>query len=340
MTAARRRYVILADGRLREAKTAHGVLRYGGDEVVAVLDSTLAGRTVGDAMPDLLLDPGREAPVVATLEEALAHGPTSVLVGVAPAGGRLPEEWMETLREAAEAGLEIVGGLHQRLAPEFPGAEVWDVREPPAEVPIFSGEGFAVEPKVALTVGTDAAIGKMTATLELERAAKTAGLSTGFVPTGQTGVIVAGWGVCVDAVVSDFVAGVSEMLVLEAAKSSPDLILAEGQGSLAHPAYSGVTLGLLHGCCPDCLILCVSPDDSPGYAGVPRPTPARAARLYEEVAALVKPAPVVAVSTNTRGLSDAEARAFVEKVADETGLPTADPFRASAEPILEAVLRS
>jgi uncharacterized NAD-dependent epimerase/dehydratase family protein len=128
--------------------------------------------------------------------------------------------------------------------------------------------------------------------------------------------------------------------VLEAAKSSPDLILAEGQGSLAHPAYSGVTLGLLHGCCPDCLILCVSPDDSPGYAGVPRPTPARAARLYEEVAALVKPAPVVAVSTNTRGLSDAEARAFVEKVADETGLPTADPFRASAEPILEAVLRS
>jgi uncharacterized NAD-dependent epimerase/dehydratase family protein len=338
--AARRRYAILAEGRLREAKTAHGVLRYGGDEVVAVLDSTLAGRTVGDAMPNLLPDPGRDAPVVATLEEALAHGPTSVLVGVAPAGGRLPGEWMETLGGAAEAGLEIVGGLHQRLAPEFPGAEVWDVREPPAEVPIFSGEGFGVEPKVALTVGTDAAIGKMTATLELERAARAAGLSTGFVPTGQTGVIVAGWGVCVDAVVSDFVAGVSEMLVLEAAKSSPDLILVEGQGSLAHPAYSGVTLGLLHGSCPDCLILCASPDDSLGYAGVPRPTPARAPRLYEEVAALVKPAPVVAVSANTRDLSDAEARAFVEKVADETGLPTADPFRTSAEPILEAVLRS
>ena len=338
--AARRRYAILAEGRLREAKTAHGVLRYGSDEVVAVLDPTLAGRTVGEVMPNLILDPERDAPIVATLEEALAHGPTSVLVGVAPAGGRLPGEWMETLRGATEAGLEIVGGLHQRLAPEFPGAEVWDVREPPAEVPIFSGEGFAVEPKIALTVGTDAAIGKMTATLELERAARTAGLYTGFVPTGQTGVIVAGWGVCVDAVVSDFVAGVSEMLVLEAAKSSPDLILVEGQGSLAHPAYSGVTLGLLHGSCPDCLILCVSPDDSPGYAGVPRPTPARAARLYEEVAALVKPAPVVAVSANTSGLSDAEASAFVEKVADETGLPTADPFRTSAGPILEAVLRS
>ena len=339
MTAApRRRYAVLTEGRLREAKTAHGVLRYGRDEVVAVLDSTLAGQTVGGAMPNLLPDPGRDAPIVATLEEAIAHDPTSILVGVAPAGGRLPGEWMETLRGAAEVGLEIVGGLHQRLAPEFPGTTVWDVREPPAEVPIFSGEGLGVGPKVALTVGTDAAIGKMTATLELERAAGRAGHSTGFVPTGQTGVIVAGWGVCVDAVVSDFVAGVSEMLVLEAAKPSPDLILVEGQGSLAHPAYSGVTLGLLHGSCPDCLILCVSPDDSLGYAGVPRPTPAHAARIYEEVAALVKPAPVVAVSANTRGLSEGEARAFVERVADETGLPTADPFRTGAEPILEAVL--
>lgn len=336
----RRRYAILAEGRLHEAKTAHGVLRYGKDEVVAVLDSTLAGESVAGAMPDLLPDPGRDAPIVATLQEALAHGPTSVLVGVAPAGGRLPGEWMETLREASEAGLEIVGGLHQRLGPEFPGAKVWDVREPPSEVPIFSGEGFAVGPKVALTVGTDAAIGKMTATLELERTARAAGITTAFVPTGQTGVIVAGWGVCVDAVVSDFVAGVSEMLVLQAAKSSPDLILVEGQGSLAHPAYSGVTLGLLHGSCPDCLILCVSPDDTPGYAGVPRPSPARAARLYEEVAALVKPAPVVAVSANTRGLTNGEAQAFVGKIAYETGLPTADPFRDSADPILEAVLGS
>lgn len=336
----RRRYAILAEGRLHGAKTAHGVLRYGRDEVVAVLDSTLAGGTVGGAMPGLLPDPGRDAPIVSSLEEALALDPTSVLVGVAPAGGQLPAEWMETLRGAADAGLEIVGGLHQRLAPLFPGADVWDVREPPEEVPIFSGEGFGVGPKVALTVGTDAAIGKMTATLEIERAAREMGVSTGFVPTGQTGVIVAGWGVCVDAVVSDFVAGVSEMLVLRAAAPSPDLVLVEGQGSLAHPAYSGVTLGLLHGSCPDCLVLCVSPDEGPGYAGVPRPTPARAVRAYEEVAALVKPAPVVAVSANTRGLPDDEARAFVERVAVETGLPTADPFRTGAGPILEAVLRA
>ncbi len=336
----KRRYVVLAEGRLREAKTAHGVLRYGRDEVVAVLDSTLAGGSVRGTMPGLVPDPGRDAPIVATLEEALVLSPTSILVGVAPAGGRLPGEWMETLRAAAGAGLEIVGGLHQRLAPEFPEARVWDVREPPAEAPIFSGEGFGVEPKVALTVGTDAAIGKMTATLEIARAAGEAGVQAAFVPTGQTGVIIAGWGACVDAVVSDFVAGVAEDLVLRAAKSMPDLVLVEGQGALSHPAYSGVTLGLLHGSCPDCLVLCVSPDRGPGYAGVPRPSPARAARLYEEAAALVKPSPVVAVSANTKGLTDEEAQHFVEKVSDETGLPTADPFRHSVGPILEAVLGS
>ena len=334
-----RRYAILAEGRLRSAKTAHGLLRYGRDEVVCVIDSTLAGGRVMDVLPDL----GRDAPVVATLAEALAHSPTSVLVGVAPAGGRLPGEWMEVLRGAADAGLEIVSGLHQRLGPRFPGAEVWDVREPPEDVPLFSGEGLGVGPKVALTVGTDSAIGKMTATLEIERAAREARVGAAFVPTGQTGVVIAGWGLCVDAVVSDFVAGASERLVLEAAgaRTEPDLILVEGQGSLGHPAYSGVTLGLLHGSCPDCLILCTSPTP-PGetvFAGVPAPSPARAARLYEEVAALVKPAPVVAVSVNTRGLSDAEAEEFIAAVADETGLPAADPVRGSALPILQAVLR-
>ena len=242
------------------------------------------------------------------------------------------------LREAAGAGLEIVSGLHQRLAPEFPGKRVWDVREPPQEIPLFSGAGFEVEPKVALTVGTANAIGKMTATLEMQRAAEETGVSTQFVATGQTGIIIAGWGICVDAVVSDFVAGASEQLVLEAARRGPDLILVEGQGSLGHPAYSGVTLGLLHGSCPDCLILCADASQEDIVPGVPRPEPSHVARLYEEVAALVKPAPVVAVSLNTKNLSEAEAEEFVARVADETGLPAADPFRASAAPILKATL--
>jgi uncharacterized NAD-dependent epimerase/dehydratase family protein len=212
------------------------------------------------------------------------------------------------------------------------------VREPPEDIPLFSGEGFGVGPKVALTVGTDSAIGKMTATLEIERSAREAGLSTEFVPTGQTGIIIAGWGVCVDAVVSDFIAGVSEQLVLEAARTSPDLILVEGQGSLGHPAYSGVTLGLMHGSCPDCLILCSADPAEEVFRGVPRPSPPRVARLYEEVASLVKSAPVVAVSLNTRGMQDEEARTLITAVSEETGLPTADPFRDSATPLLQAIL--
>jgi uncharacterized NAD-dependent epimerase/dehydratase family protein len=333
-----RRYAVLAEEWFanRHAKTAHGLIRYGRDEVVAVIDSTLAGRSVRDVMPEL----GRDAPIVGTLEEALESSPTSILVGLAPAGGRLPEEWMDTLRAAGDAGLEIVSGLHQRLAPEFPGKRVWDVREPPEDIPLFSGEAFEVEPKVALTVGTDTAIGKMTASLEIERAARQAGVGAEFVATGQTGIIIAGWGICVDAVVSDFVAGASEQLVLKAARRGPDVILVEGQGSLGHPAYSGVTLGLLHGSCPDCLILCAADPHEEVFAGVPRPGPAHVARLYEEVAALVKPAPVVAVSVNTSGLEEAQAREFVAQIAVETGLPAADPFRASAVPILEAVMQA
>lgn len=338
--APERRYVVLAEGSFatRHAKTAHGLVRYGKDATVAVVDSTLAGKTVREAMGQLVSEPGRDAPIVATVEEALEFSPTSILVGLAPPGGRLPEEWVDALRSAAGAGLEVVSGLHQRLAPEFPGGRVWDVREPPEGIPLFSGEGFGVRPKVALTVGTANAIGKMTATLEVARAAGEAGVSAEFVATGQTGVIIAGWGICVDAVVSDFVAGASEQLVLEAARREPDLVLVEGQGSLGHPAYSGVTLGLLHGSCPDCLILCADASTEEIVPGVPRPAPARAARLYEEVAALVKPAPVVAVSVNTRGLEDAEAEDLVASIADETGLPAVDPLRGTAAPILRAVL--
>lgn len=342
--APRRRYVILAEGWFanRHAKTAHGLLRYGRGgpgEVAAVIDSTLAGSRVRDVIYGVPEE--RDAPVVATLDEALACEPTSLLVGLAPPGGRLPVEWMDLLRRASGEGIEIVSGLHQRLAPELPEARVWDVRDAP-EVPLFSGEGFEVGPKVALSVGTSSAVGKMTATLEVDRSARERGVATEFAATGQTGVVISGWGICVDAVVSDFVAGASEQLVLEAARAefAPELILVEGQGSIGHPAYSGVTAGLLHGSCPDCLLLCADASDEPIVPGVPLPEPASVAAIYEQVAALVKPAPVVAVSVNTSGLDDERAALFVQKVAAETGLPAADPFRGSAEPLLEAILNA
>ena len=343
--APRRRYAVLADGWFanRHAKTAHGLIRYGRDEVACVIDSALAGRRVLDVMSNLLEPARGDTPIVASLWEALEFRPTSVLVGLAPPGGRLPEAWMRSLREAAEHGVEIVSGLHQRLAPELPGAKVWDVREPPEGIPIFSGEGFGVEPPVALAVGTSSAIGKMTAVLEIQRAASRRGTRAEFVPTGQTGAVIAGWGICIDAVVSDFAAGASERLVLEAAgrEPAPDLILVEGQGSIAHPAYSGVTTALLHGSCPDCLILCADahgPEDEL-FPGVPFPEPKNIARLYEDLAALTKPAPVVAVSVNTSAIGDAaEAEALLDRVSEQTGLPTADPVRGNPGPILDALL--
>jgi uncharacterized NAD-dependent epimerase/dehydratase family protein len=336
--ASPRRYVILAEGRFedRAAKTAHGLIAYGDAEVACVIDSTLAGRRVLDVLPNLR----RDAPIVSTLGEALSYSPTSILVGLAPAGGRLPEEWMQVLKDAAGAGLDIVSGLHQRLAPEFPEARVWDVREPPKSLPLFSGAGFDVGPKIALTVGTNSAIGKLTATLEIERAARQRGLRAEFAATGQTGIIISGWGICVDAVVSDFVAGASEQLVLEAERRDPALILVEGQGGLGHPAYSGVTTGLLHGSCPDCLVLCADASEKIVYASVPHPDVARITRLYEEVAALVKPAPVVAISANTNGLDEGAAEEYVESLAMDTGLPAADPVRGGAGPILDAILEA
>lgn len=335
-----RRYAVLAEGRFkdRNAKTAHGLIRYGREsaEVACVVDSTLAGRRVLDVLPDLR----RDAPIVSTLREALEYSPTSVLVGLAPAGGRLPEAWMAFVREAAREGLEIVSGLHQRLAPELPGAKVWDVREPPEDVPLFSGKGFDVRPKVALTVGTNSAIGKLTATLEIERAARERDMAAEFVATGQTGIIITGWGICIDAVISDFAAGASEQLVLKAARREPEVILVEGQGSIGHPAYSGVTTALLHGSCPDCLVLCADVSEEEVFAGVPPPEVGWISRLYEGVAALVKPAPVVAMSVNTMGLDEGAAEGFVGRVTEETGLPAADPLRSSAAPILDAILRA
>lgn len=341
-----RRYAILAEGWFanRHAKTAHGLVRYGKDEVVAVIDSTLAGQTTTEALPDLR----RSAPIVSGIDEALAYEPTSLLVGLAPAGGRLPGEWLAVLRRASEAGVEVVSGLHQRLAPELPGAEVWDVRDAPEGIPLFSGEGFDVGPKVVHAVGTSSAIGKMTATLEIERAAGEAGTRTAFVATGQTGIVIEGWGISVDAVVSDFAAGAAEQLVLEAARGSvwegdrrvPDLILVEGQGSLGHPAYSGVTLSLMHGSCPDALILCADAASEEVFPRVPMPDLSLLADRYEGVAALTKPAPVVAVSINTRGLDEETAREYVERVSHSTGRPATDPVRFGAEPILAAIGRA
>lgn len=327
-----RRYAVLAPERfVDDAKTAHGVIRYGSDEVVAVVDPSVAGRRVRDVVPHLDSD----APIVAQISEALAFAPDALLIGTAPKGGGLPPAWRAEVLEAIAAKLQIVSGLHEILArdPEFrraaaaAGTTIWDVREPP-DVPLFSGAAYEVGAPVLLTVGNDCAVGKMSVTLEVVAAACAAGTRARFVPTGQTGILIAGWGISVDRVIADFAPGAAEQLVLYAAHEGAELIVVEGQGAINHPAYAPVTLALLTGSAPDALILVCDPQRTAieSYA-TPILGYAELIALHEALLAAVKPAPVIGIALNTRTLDEAQARAEIDRAARETGLPCDDVVR-------------
>jgi uncharacterized NAD-dependent epimerase/dehydratase family protein len=290
---------------------------------------------------------------VGTLDEALAMGPTALLVGIAPQGGGLPQEWRPMLQSAIAAGLHIVSGLHShlgddeelaRLAAER-GVRIHDLRKPPADLPVSTGLARQIEPLSVLTVGTDCTIGKMTAGLRIRDALVDRGVRVGFAATGQTGILIEGWGISVDAVVADFIGGAAERLVLQAAEGS-DVVLVEGQGSLVHPGYSGVTLGLLHGSMPDAMILCHQPSRvSPwnyarSYDWMRLPTVPEMIRVCEGAIAPLRESRVIGIALNTWDLSEEEARAAARRLEDETGLPAVDPVRFDAAPLADAILQA
>jgi uncharacterized NAD-dependent epimerase/dehydratase family protein len=336
-----KRYLVLAEGFSADphyGKTLQGVLRYRREDVVAILDSTRAGQTE-DGLP-----------VVGSVDEGLRFGPTTALVGVATQGGRFPPEWIDLLRACVSAGLDLENGLHVFLAddPELVelarrhGAELRDLRRPPADLSTVTGENLEVDAQIVLTVGSDCAIGKMTVCCELDLEARRRGLESVFVPTGQTGIAIAGWGISVDAVVSDFLAGAAERLVVDGAARG-DLLWVEGQGALLHPLYSGVTLGLMHGSVPHAYVLCheAGRTEIEGTAGHhPIPPLAELVELHERISLPVRPARVVAVAVNTRELDEDAARAAVAEAEAETGLPADDPVRFGAGRLLDAVLES
>ena len=340
------RFLILADGDFgpMTSKTANSVIRYLPERVVAVLDRQQAGRTVQD-----VLGFGGATPIVASMREGLAFKPDAVLVGIAPQGGRLPEEWRTWLAEALDGGADLWSGLHTFLA-EDPllaeraaagGRRIFDLRRPPANLPIASGLAKQTAAFRVLTVGTDCNVGKMTAQLQLVRDLNARGTRTRFVPTGQTGIMIEGWGIAVDAVVADFIAGATEVITVEGARDA-DVVLVEGQGSINHPGYSGVTLGLLHGSCPDAMILCHQA--TRGYIGDYRraswlriPPLADYVRWYEEIGAMVHPTRVIGIAMNTYDQSDEAARRACEDAAASTGLPATDPVRFGCAPLVEAV---
>ena len=339
------RYLILADGSFGPltSKTANACIRYSPDRVAAVLDATQAGRTA-----EQVLGFGGAIPVVATLEEGLAHAPTAVLVGIAPAGGRLPQPWIDVLEQALDRGLDVWSGLHTFLADEpalaaaalRSGATIHDLRRPPTDLDVANGRVRAVDATVVLTVGSDCNIGKMTTQLQLRDAMRARGSRVAFAATGQTGILVEGWGIAVDAVVADFIAGAAERLTVQGAQDA-DVVLVEGQGSIIHPSYSGVTYGLLHGSLPHAMVLCHQPSRVAinRCEWVPIPPLAELVRMHEAVAAPLRPAPVIAIALNTYDLSDEEARAAIVAAERETGLPATDPVRFDPSPIVDAIER-
>jgi uncharacterized NAD-dependent epimerase/dehydratase family protein len=333
-----KRYLILAEGKSGDphyGKTARGVLRYSPHPTVAILDSTRAGETQ-DGIP-----------VVGSVDDALSLGPTTALVGVATQGGRFPPAWRELIRSCVASGLDVENGLHEFLTddPELVqsaarhGVALHDLRKPPAGLNVPTGENLELDAHVVLTVGSDCAIGKMTVSLELDREAKKRGLHSVFVPTGQTGIAIAGWGISVDAVVSDFLAGAAERLVVEGAGRGK-LLWVEGQGALLHPAYSGVTLGLLHGSAPHAYVLCHQAGSTAieGYPEHPIPPLSELVELHERASLPARPARVACIALNTRDLGEAAAREAVAEAEAETGLPTDDPVRFGSGRLLEAVL--
>jgi len=336
------RYLLLAEGFSADAhygKTMRGVLRYRREDVAAILDSTRATGDTEDGVP-----------VVQTLEQAMQHEPDTALVGVATQGGRFPPAWIALLRQCIEHGLDIENGLHVFLAddPELAalaaehGVELRDLRKPPHDLSTATGANMSVPATIVLTVGSDCAIGKMTVALELDREARARGVRSQFVPTGQTGIAIAGWGIAVDAVVADFIAGAAERLVVEGAARGGELLWVEGQGSLVNPVYSGVTLGLFHGSAPHLLVLCHESgrDEIEGCGGGPHPIPSLRdlVELHERLALPARPAKVVAVALNTRRLDEHDARAAVAAAEAETGLPADDPVRFGAGRLVDAVL--
>ena len=334
-----RSMVILTEGHSNPhtAKTACSVIRYRRDEVLAVLDSTLAGE---DCSGPLGVPPGIS--FIADLDEAADAN--TLLIGIAPPGGKIPDAWRAIVLAAIERGMDIVSGLHDFISEDqqFVDAarqhdvQLVDVRKTDIET-IARRPGFREGCFRVHTVGHDCSVGKMVTAIEITNGLTSRGHDAKFLATGQTGIMVEGDGYPIDRVIADFVSGATERLGLE--NEQHDILVIEGQGSLVHPSYSAVTLGILHGALPHALVLCfeVGREGVTGVEHVPIPPLARIIELNEMMAGLFQPCPVVAVAMNGRRLEAGEAEQHRRQVEEELQLPVSDVFRDGADRIVDAV---
>ncbi|HKA24873.1 MAG TPA: DUF1611 domain-containing protein [Candidatus Eisenbacteria bacterium] len=326
-----------------EPKTAAGLARFQPERLASILDPPRAGEKAV-----AVLGVAHDAPVVASLDGAAGAGSNALLLGTAPVGGRLPKAWRHWITGAIERGWDVWSGLHDQLQDDAElaglarryGAQLVDLRHVPENLPVAERRAESLDATVVLTVGSDCNVGKMTAAWAIAEELQRRGENAAFVATGQTGILIAGWGLAVDRVPADFVAGAAELLVLEAARRA-DWVIVEGQGSLIHPGYSGVTLGLLHGSLPRSLVLCHQAGrDHVRYGGNPIPSLERLVSLYEEAAEWIAPAKVTGIALNTYGLSAEEAQSERLRAHQETGLPVADVTVEGASALVETMIRA
>jgi uncharacterized NAD-dependent epimerase/dehydratase family protein len=336
----KRRIIILTDGHTNPitAKTASCVVRYKPDEVVALLDTTQPGRTSQE-----LLGVGGKIPVVARLADA--PDANTLMIGIAPSGGKLPAAWRRILLEAVERGMNIVSGLHDFISSDAEiaaaaarrGVEIYDVRKN-NERDVANRRNLREDCLRIHTIGQDCSVGKMLASVEIALGLKKRGYDAKFIATGQTGIMIEGDGCPVDCVVSDFVNGAVEKLVL--ANQHHDILVVEGQGSLSHPRYSAVTAGLLHGCVPHGMIMVYEAGRThvSGMEYVPLTPLAKLVEAYEMFASLAMPAKVIGVAVNSRLLTPDEAEKERDHVRRELGVPVCDVIRNGPDDLIEAVL--
>lgn len=335
--------ILLHEGiRGSHGKTGLALLRYSEAPIVAVIDRQCAGESLS-----LLTGVAQDVPVVASVTEALPYAPDVLAIGIAPSGGVLPNEWWQEVKQAIESGLSVMNGLHTPMAiPELSshlreGQWIWDVRREPSDLTIGSAQARSLSCQRVLTVGTDMGVGKMSTSLELNKAAQRRGLRSKFLATGQAGLMIAGDGVPLDAVRVDFAAGAVEHMVMSFGKDY-DILHIEGQGSLLHPG-STATLPLLRGSQPTQLVLVHRAGQTHirNHPGVLIPPLPEVIRLYEAVAAAAgafTPVRVVAIALNTAHLDASAAQLAIEQTQAETGLPCTDPVRLGAEALLNAVM--
>ncbi len=301
------------------AKTGFGIVHWRPDLVAGQL--RFAGCEIDMGVPDM------------SVAEAVENGAKSLLIGVAPIGGVVPDSWWASIIEAARAGLDIICGLHFKLA-DFPevvaatetsGSRLIDVRNPPANLPV--GTGIKRSGKRVLMVGTDCAIGKKYTALALDKAMKDAGLNSTFRATGQTGIMLAGEGIPIDAVVADFISGAAELISPDNGNNHWDVI--EGQGSLFHPGYSGVSLGLLHGSQPDALVVChdATRVKISGWEHYDLPSVKECIEIHLLVGRRTNPGiQCVGISVNTSALAPQDRLQYLNDLSQETGVPCVDPL--------------